>query len=129
MSVQVTIGKSFYDKLEAIEEEAKREAVKMGQEIVEFAVSISKVDTGAYVESFSVVPRGAGGGRSRSSRNKPKASNPEALKAKVIGDLKSSVASMDLSETGGFTLRNRAPHANYVELRYLIFDQTRNRFL
>lgn len=133
MSIQVTVNKSFYDKLEAIENRAKELSVELGEKIVTRAVQLSPVDTGAYVESFSVVPRGSGGGRMRSSRNKPKASNPEGLKAETIGRLKASVAAIDPVETGGFTLVNRAPHARIVERvenghGHLVFEQVRNEF-
>jgi len=130
MSIQVTVNKSFYSKLEAIEEEAKEKAIELGQEVVSFAVGISPVDTGAYVESFSVVPRGSSGGRSRTSKNRPKASNPEGVRGEAIGRLRSSVVAIDPNETGGFTLINRSPHARAVEYKhgYLVFEQTRNRF-
>jgi len=44
------------------------------------AVPDESIDTGAYVTSFSIGPAGFGGGRSRSSDNKPRNQNPQAKK-------------------------------------------------
>lgn len=109
--------------------------------IADYAVSISPVDTGAYVESFSIVRAGAGGGRSRTSANKPRKQNPEAKKAEayaaLVGDIEVlNIEQMLETEVPRFTLRNRAPHANTVEDGsnwqrtdgYYVFTKIRNRF-
>ncbi len=78
------------------------------------------VDTGAYVTSFSIGPAGFGGGRSRSSENKPRNQNPQAMKDQGYSQLQSDIKSINFEEmlkSGNlsFTLRNRSPHAYAVE--------------
>jgi hypothetical protein len=115
MSKQITINDSFYKKIGGIKAAAEEKVKDRAEAIVDYAVSISPVDTGAYVESFSVVPRGAGGGRMRSSKGRAKAPNPIAVKEQEAARLKSDLDKIDIVESGGFVLRNRAPHANSVE--------------
>ena len=111
------------------------------QEITDYAVDVSPVDTGAYVESFSLVKAGSGGGRSRSSKGKPRQQNPEAKKQVAREQLASDIASLsiedDLAESQTkYTLRNRAPHANTVEdgeswakrEGYFVFTKIRGKF-
>jgi len=130
MSKQVT----FNDLLKAAAEDKVR---VVAEAIVDYAVSISPVDTGAYVESFSVVPRGAGGGRMRSSNGRAKAPNPIAVQEQEAARLKSDLDNIDIIESGGFVLRNRAPHANRVEIGgwpksikegYYVFLKTKDKF-
>ncbi len=90
------------------------------------AVPDKAIDTGAYVTSFSIGPSGFGGGRSRSSNNKPKRQDPTTMKAKSRGQLQIDIDTIDftgLMEKGSIraTLRNRAPHANAVEKKYSVF--------
>jgi hypothetical protein len=90
------------------------------------AVPDKAIDTGAYVTSFSIGPAGFGGGRSRSSKNKPKHQDPSAMKSQSRGQLQSDIEALDftgLLASGSIraTLRNRAPHANVVEKKYHVF--------
>lgn len=130
MSKQVTINSSFYKKMDQIHNSVKEKVWSKGEEIVSYAAAISPVKSGAYVESFSVVPRGAGGGRSRSSNNRPDEPDKEGKKMGEASRLRSEVRSIDPLEENGFTLRNRAPHANEVEntLKHSVFLRTKDRF-
>ena len=128
MSVQVTINQSFYKKLDGFRDEVKEKAWSKGEQIVSYAASISPVQTGAYVESFSVVARGAGGGRSRTSNNKQVVADKESKKLDEAARLRGEVRAIDPLEENGFTLRNRAPHANAVEDQHLVFARTKDRF-
>jgi hypothetical protein len=90
------------------------------------AVPDKAIDTGAYVTSFSIGQAGFGGGRSRSSANKPKHQDPAAMKAKSRGQLQTDIDAIDftgLLASGSIraTLRNRAPHADVVEKKYHVF--------
>jgi hypothetical protein len=127
---QITINKSFYKKMEALENRVKHDVFTKGQEIVSYAVSISPVDTGAYVESFSVVGRGAGGGRSRSSENRRRlgTSEKEGVKMDEAARLRAELEAIDLTDEKGFTLRNRAPHNKAVEDKHAVFLRTKDRF-
>lgn len=85
------------------------------------AVQASPVDTGAFVESWSVVPSGSGGGRSRSSKAPGRYSLPESAKQAVKDEQKQVVASdvrkhsKVILEKGIAVIRNRAPHQPYIK--------------
>lgn len=128
MSVQVTINQSFYKKMEQIENRVKQEVWSKGEEIVSYAAAISPVKTGAFVESFSVVPRGSGGGRSRSSAGRPDAPDKDAKRLEEADRLRAEVRAIDPLEENGFTLRNRAPHAKAVDDKYRTFLRVKDRF-
>src|SRR6056297_2354580 len=56
------------------------------------------VDTGAYVTSFSLVRAGAGGGRSRTSKNKPRNQNPSQKKEEGYSQLRSDIQALNLEQ-------------------------------
>ena len=136
---QITINSSFYKKMEQIENKIKERVWTKGEEVVSYAASISPVYSGAYVKSFSVVPRGGGGGRMRQSpfaqdvadnqlgREEYKG-DKDALKQGEAERLRASVRSIDPLESEGFTLRNRSPHNKIVEQKYLVLGRTKDRF-
>ena len=136
MAKQVTINDSFYKKIGGLKKAAEEQVKSRAEEIVDYAVSISPVDTGAYVESFSVAPRGASGGRMRSSKGRPKGQDRFAVQERQAARLKADLDKIDIAEAGGFVLRNRAPHANNVETGagwpitegYYVFQRTKDRF-
>jgi hypothetical protein len=110
----------------ASEELLKGRFEGMADLAIYYAVPDKAIDTGAYVTSFSIGQAGFGGGRSRSSANKPKHQDPEAMKAKSRGQLQTDIDAIDftgLLASGSIraTLRNRAPHANVVEKKYHVF--------
>ena len=119
-SIQSTF-KSINDKIE------KKTAGAVEQIIEDIAyyaiyrgVPDQAVDTGAYVTSFSIGPAGFGGGRSRSSKGKPRNQNPQAMKEQGYSQLQSDISGINFVEllksgNAKFTLRNRAPHAYAVE--------------
>lgn len=98
------------------------------------------VDTGAYVTSFSIVRAGQGGGRSRTSNNKPTGQDPAQKKQEgyqqLLGDIQGlNLKQMLEDERTKITLRNRAPHAQEVENGanwgtpgYAVFAKVRRRF-
>lgn len=128
MARQVTINQSFYKKMEEAKKTVKDKIWSKGEQVVSYAASVSPVDTGAYVESFSVVARGAGGGRSRTSNNRPTLADKDAKRGDEASRLRAEVRAIDPLEEGGFTLRNRAPHANDVEKKHNVFLRTKDRF-
>lgn len=127
---QITINRSFYKKMEQMENQIKEKIWLKGEEVVSYAVAISPIDTGAYVESFSVVDRNSGGGRSRSSLGRPKLelSVKEGVKKDEAERLRQEVRSIDPLEEKGFTLRNRSPHNKTVEDKHSVFLRTKDRF-
>lgn len=128
MAKQVTINQSFYKKMDQLENQVREKVWTKGEEVVSYAATISPVQTGAFVESFSVVARGSGGGRSRSSHNKPVVVDKASKKQEEAARLRAEVRAIDPLEESGFTLRNRAPHANAVEAKHAVFLRTKDRF-
>lgn len=137
MSKQYTIrvNKSFEDKLrlldQTVEDLAKDKFISIAQD----AVTLSPVDTGAYVTSFSYKSNPSSSGRSKSSKGKPSVPSPEAKRREGLDNLVSDLNSIDLSATNSVTLRNDSPHSNQVETGegwpktggYFVFTQLRNR--
>ena len=137
MSIQATFSK-IKGRLNDMAEEAIEERL---EDLAGYATRISPVDTGAYVTSFSIKRAGQGGGRSRSSKNKPKDQNPEAKRAEAYGQLVQDIQALNISdmiENGNvrITLSNRSPHARTVEDGgagwrrggYHVFTKVRNKF-
>ena len=115
MSNQVTLGASFFAKLDAADERVEEEAKGFLTDVATTAVSLSPVDTGAYVTSFSILPAGSGGGRSRTSKGKPRGINPALAKSTAMEQLMGDIARLDFETSPKFILRNRSPHSRAVE--------------
>jgi hypothetical protein len=135
MSVKMTINKSFRDKLTKLREDVAGDVSDTLGAVAEYAVAISPVDTGAFVESWSIRPIGSGGGRSRSAltnrisyKGDPsgQASKRALANEQLTSDLKAY--SEQITEAGGAILINRSPHANKVEALYKTAARIRNRF-
>jgi len=136
MSVQATFSR-LKGRLNDIAEEAIEERL---EDMADYATRISPVDTGAYVTSFSIKRAGQGGGRSRTSENKPRNQNPEQKRQEAYGQLLTDIEALNISdmlEQGNvkITLRNRSPHARDVEdgtnwrsSGYHVFQRIRNKF-
>ena len=114
MKASLKINSSFYKKMEILDEYVKEYVSDQLIEIAQTAVSFSPVDTGAYVTSFSYSV-GAGRPRGKSSDNKPKGQNPQAMRQEGLSKLMSDINKIDLKNTTRITLRNGSPHAYDVE--------------
>lgn len=127
---QVTIKPSYYKKMDLIKGRIKHAVFTKSEEIVSYAVAISPVDTGAYVESFSVTSRGSRSGRSRSSNGRRKLSlgEKEGVKMDQASRLRAELEAIDPLETNGFTLTNNSPHSYLVEDKHGVFLRTKDRF-
>lgn len=131
----VKINKSYDDKLKLLgqtaEDMVRDKLISMAQD----AVTLSPVDTGAYVTSFSYKTNSSSRGRGKSSKGKPRGQNPQAKRQEGLNNLVSDLNAIDLSETKSVTLRNDSPHAEAVEHGeywprtggYFVFTQLRNR--
>ena len=97
----------------------------MAQDIV--TSSKPTVDTGAYITSHSIRTT-RGGGRSRTSHNKPRGQSPEAKAAEALDQLMGDIAALPADQEQVF-LSNNAPHANIVEYThgYAVYEGVRNR--
>lgn len=115
--MQVTVAKSFFSKIELLEEKLELVVKKKASEIVTDAVDLSPVHTGAFVESWQINPRGERSRRARNSDGRTplpegaKEAKREAEKSRLV----SRVASFDLENLSGFTLTNTAPHIGIIE--------------
>ena len=129
-SIQATFD-SIRNKVEDKSGELIKEKFEGLADLTIYTAVLDKaIDTGAYVTSFSIGPAGFGGGRSRTSNNKPRHQDPVAMKATARSQLQSDINAIDfkgLLSTGKFraTLRNRAPHSDVVEKKYHVFTTIR----
>ena len=114
--MQVTIAKSFFKKIELLGQKVERVVKDKASEIIDDAVDLSPVDTGAFVESWQINPRGQTSSRARSSAGRPKLSegSKQAKREEEKARLEARVASFDMDELTGFTLTNRAPHIKQI---------------
>lgn len=127
---QVTIKPSYYKKMDLLKGRIKHALFTKSEEIVSYAVAISPVDTGAYVESFSVTNRGSRSGRSRSSNGRRKLSlgEKDGVRMDQASRLRAELEVIDPLETNGFTLTNNSPHSYIVENKHGVFLRTKDRF-
>lgn len=110
------------------------------EDLADYATRISPVDTGAYVTSFSFKQAGQGGGRRRTSDNKPRGQNPEQKRREGYEQLLSDIPALNIKEmleqgNVKITLRNRSPHSRDVEDGenwqsdgYHVFTRIRRKF-
>lgn len=124
-----TTLKSFNSSIENAKEQIKEELQEELIAIGNYAVQISPVWSGAFAESWSLRPRGSGGGRSRQSR-KEKVPDVQAKKEEAKGLIAGDVAQYidQILERGGATLNNRAPHAKAVDAKYGTVATVRDKF-
>tara|TARA_R100000951_G_C2483483_1_gene132245 strand:- start:7 stop:417 length:411 start_codon:yes stop_codon:yes gene_type:complete len=133
MKTTLKVNSSFYKKMEILDEYVEEYVSDQLVNIAQTAVNLSPVDTGAYVTSFSY-STGAGRPRGKSSDNKPKGQNAQAMRQEGLSNLMSDINKVDLKNTTRITLRNASPHASDVENRgptwrrpgYKVFAQIRN---
>lgn len=136
MSQQATlkINNSFDQKLALLGQTAEDAAKDKLIAIAQTAVSLSPVDTGAYVTSHSFKTNTSSRGRGKSSDNKPRGQNPQAKRQEGFDNLMSDINALDLSSLTKITLRNDSPHAEAVEHGefwprangYFVYTQIRN---
>lgn len=115
--MQVTVARSFFKKMDLMDDLVEKVVKDKASEIVTDAVDLSPVDTGAFVESWQINPRGERSARSRTSTGRPslsegaKPAKREEEKARLLG----RVDSFDVEQLTGFTITNRAPHIEFIE--------------
>jgi len=85
------------------------------------------VDTGAYAESFSVVPSSSGGGRRKDSHGKPRNQDVATFRGKALSNMTSDIENLEILENKSISFRNRAPHAAKVEEKYQVFGAAKDR--
>lgn len=128
LSANIEISKSLKQKTLLLKQTAEGRIKDKLIDIAQTAVSVSPVDTGAYVTSFSYAV-GAGRPRGKSSHNKPRGQNPQAKRQEGLENLISDINRIpNLLDSTTITLRNGSPHASDVEYKhgYAVFAIVRN---
>ena len=136
MAVQATlkVKPSLKQKMRLVEQKAEDLVRNKLFDIAQTAVSLSPVDTGAYVTSHSFKTNTSSRGRGKSSRNKPKQQSQQAMRQEGLDNLVQDINALDLSDTTRITLRNDSPHSQAVEYGgpnwkrqgYYVYTQVRN---
>lgn len=105
-------------ELGKIEDAATRSAERFTREAANTAIKLStpRIQTGAYITSFSITTGGSGRPRGKSSHGRPKTSNKQGKVNEARALLESDISKIDFSNVDSLVLRNGAPHAQYVEL-------------
>jgi hypothetical protein len=114
--MQVTVARSFFKKMDLLKERTEQAVKVKASEIVSDAVDLSPVDTGAFVESWQINPRGDRTRRSRSPAGRPRLSEAgrQAKREEERARLMARVASFDFEQLSGFTVTNTAPHIGSI---------------
>jgi len=140
MSVQSTVkvNKTLQQKLDKAKGNIEEAIKDQLEHIANYAVAISPVDTGAYVESFSMLPAGQGGGRMKSSQTEKRrlhrvfdnTASREEFASKARKNLYGDINKFNLETSDKITLINRSTHARDVEdtYGYGVFAKVRNKF-
>ena len=136
MAIQATlkINPSLKQKMRLVEQKAEDLVRNKLLAIAQTTVSLSPVDTGAYVTSHSFKTNTSSRGRGKSSRNKLKGQNAQAKRQEGFDNLTQDINALDLSDISRITLRNDSPHAQAVEYGgpnwkrqgYYVYTQVRN---
>ena len=136
MAIQATlkVNPSLKQKMRLVEDTVEDLVRNKLFAIAETTVSLSPVDTGAYVTSHSFKTNTSSRGRGKPSRNKPKKQNQQSMRQEGLDNLVQDINALDLSDTSRITLRNDSPHAQAVEYGgpnwkrqgYYVYTQVRN---
>jgi hypothetical protein len=126
MKVRVN-QKSLSAKIKGLETQAEEQIKTKLVDIAEDLTLRTPVDTGAYAESFSVVPASSGGGRRRDSHGRPRRQDPGTYRSIALSNMTSDIEGLQLLENRSVSFRNRAPHADVVENKYQVFGAAKDR--
>jgi len=113
------VNKSFYNKIDQLEESIDDLFRETLQEVAITATNGSPVSTGAFVTSWSYIV-GAGRPRGKSSEGRPRVGQfgADTMREQGYQNLMGDVAKIDFEKmSGSLTLSNGAPHAEIVDSR------------
>ena len=123
--MQVTVRKAQIEKKsKRLEDVARRRIYNALDEAIDYLSFNVPVDTGAYANSMHLNVRGDSSGSGQSSSRKQRRQAADPILNEMESRLRTGLEAIDPLD--GATIVNNAPHANYVENRYGIFDQLRN---
>lgn len=107
---------------ERVEEEVKDDLKKIATDLT----TRTPVDTGAFAESFSVVPASSGAGRRKSSKGRPRNQDLRTYRDIAQANMNSDIDGLQLFENKSVSFRNRAPHAKAVEDKKQVFGAVKD---
>lgn len=123
--MQVTVRKAQIEKkTKRLQQAAERRIYNALDEAIDYLSFNVPVDTGAYANSMHLNARGDSSGSGETSRRKQRRQAADPILNEMETRLRAGLEGIDLLD--GATIVNNAPHANYVENKYGIFDQLRN---
>lgn len=123
--MQVTVRKAQIEKkTKRLQQVAERRIYNALDEAIDYLSFSVPVDTGAYANSMHLNARGDSSGSGETSRRKQRQQAADPILNEMETRLRAGLENIDLLD--GATIVNNAPHANYVENKYGIFDQLRN---
>jgi len=123
--MQVTVRKAQIEKkTKRLQQAAERRIYDALDEAIDYLSFSVPVDTGAYANSMHLNARGDSSGSGETSRRKQRQQAADPILNEMETRLRAGLENIDLLD--GATIVNNAPHANYVENKYGIFDQLRN---
>ena len=123
--MQVTVRKAQIEKkTKRLQQAAERRIYNALDEAIDYLSFSVPVDTGAYANSMHLNARGDSSGSGETSRRKQRQQAADPILNEMETRLRAGLEGIDLLD--GATIVNNAPHANYVENKYGIFDQLRN---
>lgn len=121
--MQVTTRKkNLKSKSDAVLQRVRERMLDKADTVVLLLGDIVPVDTGAYAESMHINDRGDTSGVvvSKQGRTRPgeefKAANAQLVREDMVDRLLDEVEAIETIEEG-FTVVNRAEHANWVEIK------------
>lgn len=134
----IKVSPTLQRKIDSINELTEDAVERKMLQVAEDIVRLSPVDTGAFVNSWSFKDN-LGGGRSKSSKGKPRGRNKDSERGKSLNNLVNDIlktvdsgstrgsvrAGLEISAANYYFL-NRAPHAKNVDLKHGIQAQIRN---
>ena len=128
MVTQVTVSPSFQAKMDKLEQLYGDKIEDKLTSLGLYAVEISPVYSGAFVESWSLRPIGSGSGRRRISTDVRK--DNAAAKGDARNNILKDAADYkkQIVEKGGAVLTNKSPHAKEVDKKYDTVGRVRDRF-
>ena len=113
--------KSVSAKIKNLKDRLEKDVKNDLKKVAEDLIQRTPVVSGAFAESFSVVPASSGGGRSKSSKGRPKTYDTETFLGIARQNMNSDIDKLELIENRSVSFRNRAPHAAAVEDKHQVF--------
>lgn len=129
MVTQVTISPSFQKKMTKFHELYGDAIEDKLTSLGLYAVQISPVDTGAFVESWSLRPIGSSSGRRRQREGKPSKDTTiakEDARQNILSD--AATYKDQIIKQGGAILVNRSSDAKEVDEKFMTVQRVRDRF-